>query len=502
MGRFLLALALLIAPAPVLAQAAASPFPHARHAKLFPLCSSCHVGITIADPFRAFPSPSLCADCHDGIIKPRVKWEAPRKQGPGLLVFTHQQHAASTKGVACESCHALRDSLPWMNVSAATPERCMSCHTQGRSAHLADATVCSTCHRTLVTATALSDARIAALPKPASHARTDFVAAHGAAARATTANCATCHARESCTRCHVDGARQPAIRALGTDARVARLAMGRGAEYPTPADHRSARFALLHGASARSNTARCATCHARPSCESCHTGEGARDILARIPDAREATAPGVQLRHVRAAGAPDLRMVANVTAQSMPQVAAPPLLRHDTTRVGVRVHAAGFARAHGAQAASGASTCASCHAQRFCSDCHTGERVTHRYHKANFVSTHAPQAYSRETDCASCHSTEAFCRDCHRQTGLAAATNIRSTVFHNAQPQWLLQHGRAARQDLKACATCHQQSYCMQCHSDLGSRISPHGPDFDAVRMSSKNPRLCLTCHFKNPLTR
>ena len=28
--------------------------------------------------------------------------------------------------------------------------------------------------------------------------------------------------------------------------------------------------------------------------------------------------------------------------------------------------------------------------------------------------------------------------------GLAAITNTRSTVFHNAQPSWLLEHGRAA----------------------------------------------------------
>ena len=27
-------------------------------------------------------------------------------------------------------------------------------------------------------------------------------------------------------------------------------------------------------------------------------------------------------------------------------------------------------------------------------------------------------------------------------------------------------------------------------------------PNFDAARMSSLNPRLCLTCHFKNPLAK
>lgn len=400
-----------------------------------------------------------------------------------MLVFSHQTHLANAKDATCESCHAPATPATWMNVARAAPERCLACHTHSASGHLADDNVCATCHGPLTSAVALTDAQVAALPKPASHARADFVSAHGAAAHAATANCATCHARESCTRCHVNGATAPAIRALGPDARVARLESGKAAVYPEPADHRNSRFALAHGAAARTDVARCATCHARASCETCHTGEGARDVLQRLPDARQATAPGVQLR----LSTPMLTSMAR---------------QNDTTRHNVSVHAAGFVKIHGATAASGGLQCASCHAQRFCSDCHAGERVTRHYHPANFVSTHAPQAYSRETDCASCHSTEAFCRACHRQSGLAAKSNVRSTVFHNAQPLWLLQHGRAARQDLTSCTTCHQQTYCMQCHSELGSRINPHGPGFDAARISSKNPGLCLICHFKNPLSK
>ncbi|MES2179099.1 MAG: cytochrome c3 family protein [Gemmatimonadota bacterium] len=476
MRRALLALAMFLAPVFLTAQTT-SPFPHARHAKLFLLCSSCHTGITTGDAVRNYPTAALCVQCHNGTVQPRVRWEPPARKGAGLLAFSHQQHATKTTGVRCESCHALDDAAPWMNVAHAMPEQCMSCHQKGTSrTHLADANTCSTCHRTLVNATALSDAAVAGLPKPPSHARTDFTSTHGTAARAGIANCTTCHARESCQRCHVDGARQPMIRALETDARVARFVASKHAVYPLPADHRETQFGLVHGAAAKSNIARCATCHARASCETCHTGDGARDALRRLPDAREATAPGVQLRHER-------------------QIA-------DTSLRTVRVHATGFARAHGAQAASGAATCENCHAKRFCADCHTGEKVTHRYHANNFVSTHAPQAYRRETDCSSCHSAEAFCRDCHRQTGLAATKNTRTTVFHNAQPFWFLQHGRAARQDLKACTTCHQQTYCMQCHSQLGSRINPHGPEFDAARMSAKNPQLCLYCHFKNPLAK
>lgn len=500
MSRFARVLTLLAMPVALWGQVGRGvAFPHARHARLFLMCSSCHTGIPTGDAARSFPPVALCGACHDGTVQPRVQWAPPVRSGAGLLVFSHPVHLTKAKDVTCESCHALADSNQWMNVAHAVPERCISCHAHGASAHLADDNVCATCHRTLTSAVALTDARVAAFLKPPSHARADFVSTHGATARAPAANCATCHARESCQRCHVDGARSPAIRALGNDARVARLELGRAPVYPTPADHRVSQFTLLHGKSAQANPARCAVCHARASCETCHVGDGVRDILRSIPDARGATAPGVQLRRATPATISTGPLVSNgaVRSTSVPQ-ALPG--QKDTTPHMVSVHPPRFARTHGAIAASGELQCASCHAQRFCSDCHVGERVTRRYHPANFVSTHAPQAYGRESDCSSCHSTEAFCRACHRQVGLAAKANIRSTVFHNAQSLWLLQHGRAARQDLTSCTTCHQQTYCMQCHSDLGSRINPHGPGFDAARMSSKNPQLCLVCHFKNPL--
>ena len=236
---------------------------------------------------------ALCASCHNGTMKPRVQWSAPPRREPGLLVFSHPTHLANAKDVACESCHSLGDPS-WMNVAHATPERCISCHTHCASTHLADEAVCSTCHRTLVAATALTEARVGALPKPASHARSGLRQHARRVGAAPAANCATCHARESCQRCHVDGARAPAIRALGN--RCARRAAGRGhaAVYPIPRGPSRDQFALCTARRRRRDASRCATCHARASCETCHTGEGARDVLRRLPDAREATSPGVQ----------------------------------------------------------------------------------------------------------------------------------------------------------------------------------------------------------------
>jgi hypothetical protein len=252
----------------------------------------------------------------------------------------------------------------------------------------------------------MSEREVAAIPKPPSHARADFVSVHGSAARATNATCATCHARESCARCHLDANRSKVILALGSDARIAHLVANKPPSYPTPADHKSADFGLGHSTAAKANIARCATCHARASCETCHTGDGARKLLAQLPDAREAAGRGVRL-----------------LLDEQPGGAAHKVL----------VHAAGFAKAHGGPASSGQMSCTNCHAQRFCTDCHVGELSSRRYHPLNFVASHPAKAYGRDTECTSCHTTEAFCRSCHLQVGVAAKPGVRSTVSQTAR---------------------------------------------------------------------
>jgi hypothetical protein len=175
-------------------------------------------------------------------------------------------------------------------------------------------------------------------------------------------------------------------------------------------------------------------------------------------------------------------------------------VRGDSAHRIARVHPPGFEKTHRTSAVNGALTCTGCHTQRYCADCHAGEG-RRRFHVTNFVSRHAADSYARERDCASCHNTEAFCKTCHQSVGLGA-TGRRRVAFHTAQPNWLLQHGRAARQGLQSCTTCHLQQDCMQCHSQAGFGVSPHGPDFDAKRMASHNRQICLACHFRDPTGR
>ena len=476
---------------PAVAQRGATDaaFPHRRHERLFPLCESCHAGIPAGNQATSLPSEASCRECHNGTDERRVTW-APRPRAVGLLRFSHPAHASEvdSAGRACATCHAIPGTTGRMDVSSARPESCLGCHTHSASAHLAEDNRCAACHVTLNAATGLSAARIAELPRPSSHGRADFAQAHRPGSDVSSASCAVCHARESCVRCHVNAATQPLVSSLARDVRVAVLMAGRTAVYPVPADHRNDAFVGTHGPAARTSAERCAACHARPSCTTCHIGSGAREVIGRIPLAEPGGALGVGLR-LRAAPTRFRPPLARLTA------------RTDTISAGapreVRVHDDGFRTGHGAQAAAGGLTCEGCHEQRFCSDCHAGENQR-RFHPSNFAQRHAADSYGRETECASCHNAELFCRSCHQQSGLTTRGRL-DAAFHNAQPQWLLQHGRAARQGLQGCTTCHVQRDCLTCHSTIGWGVNPHGPGFRAERLANRNATQCLMCHLKVP---
>lgn len=475
-------------------------FPHLAHAKVFPACTGCHSGVVSGDVAALFPDPSTCSGCHDGMqnyegrVLRRVAWRGARYRATNLA-FSHTEHARETNTVgstqACVTCHQRAGTVEWMAVAGAAPAACLACHEHAAPAHLADEANCRTCHVPLAQATALTAGEIAAFPQPASHEATDFLFAHAPAESAAVARCAVCHTQESCARCHIDPAATPSIAALGRNAAVALMLAGKGARYPVPATHAAADFTITHGAAARGDPATCSGCHAQASCKTCHLQIGARATIAKLPVAKPGGAQGVQLR-----SAPDLFFALLSAVAFRAPATTPGRVRPELWAV--RVHTPGFARKHQASASSNAPNCGSCHQKSYCADCHDGAGKL-RYHPADFVQGHGAQAYGREQDCAACHNTEAFCLTCHQNLGLGS-TGIRNGAVHNQSANWLIDHGQAARLSLPNCVSCHKQADCIRCHSTLGWGVNPHGPNFDADRMSSANMQICYYCHVGNPV--
>ena len=496
-------------------------FPHRAHEKLFPTCTGCHAGIVSGTSATAFPAPAACATCHNGTDAKLVVWNGPSHTASNLH-FDHATHAKEMSGagekVDCLRCHgegATVATRPWMVVQRAPPAECIGCHAHEASSHLATDARCETCHVPLARAVALSDSAIAGFPSPPSHDDPNWIATHAPRTDAALVQCATCHTRESCARCHVNASTLASVQSLASDARVARIVRGRAPRYPVPPSHRTASFAQRHGALASAGAATCANCHSQSSCQTCHIGTMGARVIAKLPRPIPGSAAGVRLQSAdpsfggyspRAEGpsAPgDERRdeyVASTGAQDTARAHRAIVLSDTVRPTRVYVHAADFARAHGPAAASGQLNCAGCHKQQFCTSCHQGDGER-RYHPFDFASGHASTAYARETSCTSCHNTETFCRACHVKSGIAGANTARAQgAAHGAQPLWLLQHGQAARQGLQSCAGCHQQTDCLRCHSTVTQRVNPHGPDFDARRMFARNKLVCQYCHLGDPL--
>jgi hypothetical protein len=531
-------------------------FPHEDHARLFPLCISCHEGVPTGDLTEFYPDPELCARCHDGIREEPVEWTGPTRHITNLD-FSHPEHqTAADRPVECTECHTVGgDRREPVHLALAT--RCFDCHdAHPAEEHFLDA-VCTNCHVPLAE-TRFSRARVAELPEPVTHQDPRFLAElHGELVQQDPTRCSTCHTRELCTTCHVDAQQVASIgeipragEALELPAFVAR--------YPVPESHLHPRWETIHGRIA--SAAECSTCHTRESCQTCHDEPGTRAtrLAGELPSRRQVEAPGV------------------VLAGRAPASHASPW----------------FATRHGEVASTRRETCATCHARTtFCGACHTpiaaadlpepvasagrpvllamlatGEatgpvtdvagvllraeagglvrtdtvppprpgvvdtvsvtraggrvHVPHEvtpaaarqararaprggeFHPPGFATRHSTASYGRALDCAQCHNTRTFCRDCHTESGFQARGRL-GQGFHDAEPVWLLRHGQAARQTLESCTTCHAQRDCMQCHSQLGAfRVNPHRTDFDARRAQRRNPAICFACHLSDPLGR
>ncbi len=474
-------------------------FPHQQHARLFPLCTGCHEGVPEGDRANFYPSRSMCEQCHNGSQQRRVNWTAPAPYASNLQ-FSHPQHEAE-KPLDCSTCHTAAGQPRMAIERRVVPARCFECH-RGTN-HIVDA-VCSECHVPL-SRTSFAANRVERLPKPPSHDAPDFLQRmHGELARADRTRCQVCHTRERCAACHVNARTQSEVQAFepaGSELQLPAFP----ARYFLPDSHRDPDWLDEHGGAARTNIQQCSSCHTRESCATCHAVNAPGAVRA-LPSRVAVTAPGVSATR-----------------------RAPPTHRTPF-----------FDREHGTLAAASRQACLGCHQRTECEKCHTAQsagrdrissaqpsgmtvlvkasaaqqppdtsrrrrapaRNRAAYHPANFLERHASAAYNRNLECSNCHDTSRFCRDCHEQRGMGTFGRIQPG-FHDAQPLWLLNHGKPARQGLESCASCHKQTDCMQCHSGLGSlRVSPHGPGFDAARVQSKNQRLCFACHLSDPLQR
>ena len=186
-------------------------------------------------------------------------------------------------------------------------------------------------------------------------------------------------------------------------------------------------------------------------------------------------------------------------------------------------HQGDWLRTHGGLARPSAESCAACHDQTFCAECHSPqtapgrpsivfpERVDRTFiHRGDYVSRHMIEEAANPASCRKCHGP-GFCQACHEQQGLSKfVPSFRRPATHD-QPNWatatvgtLPAHAQAARRDINNCASCHDQgaqATCVGCHRVGGiADRNPNGPhpmSFITKHRGedkSKNS-ICAACH-------
>jgi hypothetical protein len=186
------------------------------------------------------------------------------------------------------------------------------------------------------------------------------------------------------------------------------------------------------------------------------------------------------------------------------------LKRYPLKPVADFVHAPDFLRIHGQMARTNVATCAACHEQTSCGECHSAttrpmkpdvqwpEKVDAGFiHRGDYVSRHTIDLHADPASCRRCHGS-AFCEACHNQVGVSPST--AATGGRNPHPAgWNagLVHGPAARQDIVSCAGCHDQgarSTCVACHRN----VNPHPSDWGSRHNKTSdvaNNSMCRICH-------
>lgn len=279
-------------------------------------------------------------------------------------------------------------------------------------------------------------------------------------------------------------------------------------------------------------------------CAACHPGWQPGDAVARV----YLTPPPLKFDHSRHAATPcatchgDLTKVDLATTQHLPTMAACLSCHRDGAaprrctdchlasaagRLQTRFthgdlvprrtglgdgHGPTFAKDHRQEASQVGATCTACHDRSECVACHQGVVKPMEFHPGNYVLTHGVEAKRGTPDCSACHRGQSFCVACHERSGISMGrvpSEFSSTepgrAFHPAG--WASRtagpnrHAGEARKNLTACASCHREEDCLDCHSNEPGKLqaSPHGKGWRGSArcraLDRGNRRMCLRCH-------
>ena len=429
-------------------------------------CESCHTpsGATrMAVTGRAVPDRCLscheheaadhyvdasCATCHrplaeTGFDRGRIAAlpEPDDHDRGGFLVEAHGE-SAERSVATCQTCH--------------TQERCTSCHVEGAEREAVASMPVAPGGMELPDLAAR-------YPTPETHESEGWLDVHGE--RARPGECSTCHTRQSCTTCHRDApssvvARLPDARgtvAPGVEVERRAPASHRATGFPT--EHGDVAAADPGSCTSCHTEASCTDCHAGGVADA---GDAAsrRDLPAVASPAATSGAGGGPSAETRTAGprtaVTDTTHADTTTADTSSSADAersPWPGPAGTRSEPGGFHPENFMARHAAAAYGNRMECSTCHSTgAFCRECHqqtgmgSSGRIGPGFHDAQplWLLRHGQAARQSLESCASCHR-QRDCIQCHSTTG-AFSVSPHGPEF-DAQ--------RYADRNRQVCLACH-----------------------------------------------
>lgn len=260
-GLLVLALSMAFGAAAACSDRLATRFPHELHLSKVtcggpgqPACVSCVSCHHLVPEPSGDPKVMVCEQCHQGNsaeLLRAVHRPADRPQPLAYTIrFSHERHLAMSEiRGQCVTCHAGavddRSGKPLFPPM----ERCFQCHEHQEQWERSQ---CAPCHERhdldqLLPQTFLKHAG-------------DFQRRHGQLAIEERERCASCHTQSDCDDCH-DVTQELTIERRAPEA-ITRDFVHRGD------------FLSVHAIEARSQPARCLTCHTPATCDGCHLERG------------------------------------------------------------------------------------------------------------------------------------------------------------------------------------------------------------------------------------
>jgi Cytochrome c7 and related cytochrome c len=174
-----------------------------------------------------------------------------------------------------------------------------------------------------------------------------------------------------------------------------------------------------------------------------------------------------------------------------------------------------FRANHKAAAQTTGALCSSCHAQRFCADCHQGVAKPMDFHAGDYLAIHAVEARRGVPDCSACHRLQSFCVGCHERSGVGARAGTEfdptgDDAGRRFHPEgWAAKNGRGAnaharefQRNPEQCVACHREDFCLGCHTNdptNPNRVDPHPVGWRGSArceaLARRAGRMCLRCH-------